>query len=61
MFTALAVAKFIEDKTELSIKRFVRMLEPIRSGVVSVGGQTIRAKADIPPEISALLKNLMHA
>lgn len=58
VFTALAVARHIEVHTGISIKKFVRMLEPIRTGVVSVGSDTFELKPEIPEHASVLLKRL---
>lgn len=58
VFTALAVARHIEARTGISIKKFVRTLEPVRTGVVSVGSDTFELKPEIPNAASSLLKRL---
>lgn len=58
VFTALAVARHIEARTGISIKKFVRTLEPVRTGVVSVGSETFELKPEIPDAVSSLLKRL---
>jgi hypothetical protein len=58
VFAALAVARYIETMTGLSIKRFIRMLAPIRTGVISVNGVSLPIKPQIPSDVTALLKRL---
>lgn len=58
VFTALAVVRHIEARTGISIKKFVGILEPIRTGVVSMGSDTFELKPEIPDEASSLLKRL---
>ena len=45
--TSLAVSRNIEAKTGISIKQFVKIIRPIRSGAIIINGQEYRAK-EIP-------------
>lgn len=58
VFTALAVAHYIESRAGVSIKKFIRTLEPVRTGVVSVGGKTFQLKPEIPDNASDILAKL---
>jgi hypothetical protein len=58
VFGALAVSKYIEAKTGTSIKKFIRKLEPIRSGIISVNGVSMPLKPRIPAEVADILKQL---
>jgi len=58
VFTALAISRYIEAYTEVSIKRFIRILGPIRSGIVSVGEDLFYLKANIPETAQNLLNKL---
>jgi hypothetical protein len=58
VLAALAVSKMIELKTGISIKRFVNMMRPIRSGIISINGQEYPAEAEIPPEVKPLIRKL---
>jgi len=58
VFTALAIARHIEAQTGISIKKFVKTLEPVRTGVVSVGNDTFELKPEIPDAVLSLLKRL---
>ena len=61
VFTALAIARHIETKTGISLKRFIRMLEPVRTGVVSIDGSVYPIKPEIPNAVAELLSRLCKA
>ena len=58
VLAALAIGKVIEKNTGMTIKRLVRTLRPIRSGVVLINGKEYEAKAEISTEIKTLLRKL---
>ena len=58
VLAALAVSKIVENKTGISIKRFVNTMRPIRSGVVSINGYEYEAEAEIPLEVQPLIRKL---
>lgn len=58
VFAALAVVRYIEAMTGISIKKFIRILAPIRTGVVSVKGASLLLKPLIPDDVTVLLKRL---
>ena len=58
VFTSLAITKYIEKKTMLSIRKFVNMLKPIRSGIISIKGVKYPIKPQIPEKISSYLRKL---
>ena len=58
VFAALAIGKLIENRTGISIKRFVNTLRPIRSGTVTINGKEYLAEADIPSDVKSLLYKL---
>lgn len=57
VLAALAIGRLIERRTEMSIKRFVRLLRPIRNGVVVVGEKEYEAKPEIPNHIATMLND----
>ena len=61
VFTALAIARHIEMKTDISIKKFIRMLEPVRTGVVSIDDTVYPVKPAIPNAVAELLSRLYQA
>jgi len=58
VFAALAISRFIQNKTSVSIKRFLRTLTPIRTGLVTLEGKTYQIRPRITPEAAILLNNL---
>jgi hypothetical protein len=58
VLASLAVSRQIERLTGISIKRFVRNLRPIRSGIVSINGKEYAAEAEVPKDIHKLLLKL---
>lgn len=60
VFAALAIARHLQDATGLSIKKIVRTLRPLRDVTISLAGQTITAKPDIPAETKALIERATH-
>lgn len=58
VFAALAIGRTVEQRTGLSIKRFVKLLRPIRTGIVTINGIAYPAKPEITQEVSVILKQL---
>jgi hypothetical protein len=58
VFAGLAVSRRIERLTGVSIKRFVRKIRPIRSGIVTLNGKEYSAEAEVPKDIHKLLQKL---
>lgn len=58
VLSALAMGKNIEDLTGVSIKQFVKILRPVRSGIVIIDGQEYTAKEIIPESVQKILNNL---
>jgi len=58
VLAALAIGKVIEKNTRMTIKRLVRTLRPIRSGMVLINGKEYEADAEISTEIKTLLRKL---
>lgn len=60
VFTALAVARFMQDATGLSLKKIITTLRPLREFTGRVGGQDITFDPDVPAQTAKLLKNLRN-
>lgn len=58
VFASLAISRRIEKLTGLSIKRVVKTLRPIRSGIIIVNGKEYSAEPEIPEDIHNLLQKL---
>jgi hypothetical protein len=55
---ALAISRSIERQTGISIKQFVKLLRPIRSGIVTINGREMLAKPEVPDTGKSLKKSL---
>jgi len=58
VFAALAIGSVITTRTGISVRRFIRLLKPIRSGTVTINGKEYPAEAEIPHDIHNLLQKL---
>lgn len=58
VLASLAISRRIEQLTGISIKRFVKNLRPIRSGIVSINGKDYAAEAEVSKDIHRLLQKL---
>ncbi len=58
VMAALAIGKSIEAQTGISIKKFVKLQQPIRTGIITINGKEFVAEPDIPPSIRSILDNL---
>ena len=57
VFAALAVSRTVQDRTGMSIRRFLRTLKPLRSAVVEING-TITT---LPPALGDVETELLDA
>lgn len=58
VFAALAIARFVEDKTNISIRKFIQKLRVIQTGVVSIEGKKYQTQPSIPNDIQKLVCKL---
>jgi len=59
VFAALAMSKKIEFTTKKSIRQVVKTLQPLRSGVVSINGNDVVAKPNVPFATQTMLNKLI--
>jgi hypothetical protein len=59
VLAALAISRNIEHLTGISIKQFVKLLRPIRSGIVTFNGKEMLAEPEIPEAALAVLNRLL--
>ena len=60
VFAALAISRHLQDQTDVSIKKLIRTLRPLRSVTVDVAGHTFTAEPTITPEAEAILDALLR-
>jgi hypothetical protein len=58
VFAALAIGRNIEYQPRISIKQFVKLLCPIRSGIVTINGNELMAEPEIPDVVKSVLNSL---
>lgn len=58
VFAALAISRKIEYQAGVSIKQFVKLMRPLRSGIVTINGKKILAEPEVPEEVKRVLNRL---
>jgi len=58
VLAALAISRSIEYQTGISIKQFVKLLRPIRSGIVTIKGKEVLADPEVPETVKKFLIRL---
>lgn len=58
VFAALAVSRYLQDVTGLSIKKLINTLRPIRSATIALGDHRLTLEPEIPPEVKELLDTI---
>jgi len=61
VFTALAVEKFMQEATGMSLKKIVTTLRPLREFTGRVGGQDITFTPEVPADAQRMLTALATA
>ena len=60
VFTALAIARDLQNRSGWSLKRIIRALRPLQTVTITIGGHEIDAKPTIPEDTQELLQTLGH-
>jgi len=58
VFAALAVARYLQDQTGVSIKRLVQTLRPLRTVTITIAGQPIQAQPRLTAEAETILAKI---
>jgi transposase len=58
VFAALAMSRIIQEKTGVTIRKFLNTLKPVRTGQVSIAGKTRIIQPRIPQEARKLLDRI---
>ena len=59
VFTALAVARELQDRTGISLQKLLKTLRPLKDATVRISGETLTIPAEIPPNLTSLIRALM--
>ena len=60
VFAALAVARYLQNKTGLSIKRIIRALRPLQDVQIELAGHPVTATPQLTDEARTILDALTH-
>ena len=58
VMASLAVARYIQEATVISIKRVIRPLKPLQDVIINLNGHEITAQPQITPNVASILKSL---
>ena len=58
VFAAIAVSRVVQEVTGVSIKKFVKLLAPVKDGVLIIDQEEHAIPAVVPDEIAELLTKL---
>lgn len=56
VFAAFAVARFVQQRTGLSIKNVVKQLRPLRSATIAINGTEQTFPPVVPPEAQGIIE-----
>ena len=57
-FAALGICRYIQDRTKLSIKKFISRLETLQTAIIEIAGKKHIARPEIDVETQRLVKLL---
>jgi hypothetical protein len=60
VFTALAVARYLQNQTGFSIRKIIQTLRPLQDVTITLAGQQITATPEITPDARTILNALTH-
>jgi len=60
VFAALAIARYLQQRTGVSIKKLVQTLRPLQDITITLAGQTIDARPQIPADVQELIDRVAH-
>ena len=58
VMASLAVARYLQDVTGISVKRVIRTLKPLQDVTINLNGHEITARPQITPNAASILKSL---
>ena len=58
VMAALAVARYLQETTGISVKRIIRALKPLQDVTINLNGHKIAAQPQITPTAASILKSL---
>ena len=58
VFAALAIGRFVETQTKLSLKKFIHTLKVVRTSTLLINGEKTQVDPYVSPEILSIVENL---
>ena len=58
MLAALAISRNIEYQTGVRIKKFVKLMRPLRSAIVNINGRDFLVSPEVSDEVKSVLQRL---
>lgn len=58
MFAAIALSRHVQETTGISIQKFVKLLAPVKAGVILIDDVEHHLPAALTPEIEELITKL---
>ncbi|OMG07675.1 transposase [Actinomyces naeslundii] len=58
VMASLAVARYLQDATGVSIKRVIRTLKPLQDVTINLNGRRLTAADPLPPQTEGILAAL---
>jgi transposase len=60
VFAALAIARYLQQRSGVSIKKLIQTLRPLQDVTITLAGQTIAARPQIPHDVQELIDRVAH-
>lgn len=61
VFAALAVSRYLQNRSGVSIKKLIQTLRAARSATIDINGQRLTLDPELTPAARALLRRLQEA
>ena len=58
VFTALAIARYLQDETGFSIRRIIRTLRPLQEVTITLAGQEITARPELTDDARTITNTI---
>jgi transposase len=55
ILASLSIARYIEDRTDMSLRKFIQTLRPIVTGQISINGKTYPTLPNIPKDVEEMV------
>ena len=60
VFTALSLARHLQQRTDVSIRRIIQTLRPLREVTIDIAGQSLTAQPQVPADAQDIIDRVTH-